>query len=193
MPELHHNRLVIGSTFTAYSTPFPSCVTFRTCPKAPELIFFDLLSQIWQNRTCNDATTHQDAIFANIFLVLKHVVHAINSQGASTEQTVQSLNGTSGSDLSKLPDTNPLELLSFILSELFTLDPGTQQPFIDHTVSRGEAFTVFAAVNSLDHVVGRSITRIHSRPFNKPAARFALKSVKNVLRKRSFDVVGFQK
>ncbi|KAK2949879.1 hypothetical protein BLNAU_15182 [Blattamonas nauphoetae] len=29
------------------------------------------------NRTCNDATTLQDAIFANVFFVLKHVVNAI--------------------------------------------------------------------------------------------------------------------
>ncbi|KAK2963820.1 putative Ubiquitin carboxyl-terminal hydrolase 34 [Blattamonas nauphoetae] len=145
-----------------------------------------------RNRTCSDATTHQDAIFSNVFSVLKHFIPALTSQGTSTEKMVQTLDVASGSDLSKLLYTKPLEMLSFILSALFTLDPGTQQPIIAHAVSRGEAFKVLAAVNSLGHIVGRSITKILSRLFNKPAVRFALKSVKNVVIQRSFDVVGLQ-
>ncbi|KAK2941203.1 hypothetical protein BLNAU_23890 [Blattamonas nauphoetae] len=133
-----------------------------------------------------------DAIFANDFSILKHVVPVIHSQGTSTEKTFQSLDITSDSDLSKLVNTKPVEMLSFILSALFTLDPGTQQQIIAHAVSRGTAFNVLAAVNSLGHIVGRSITRILSRPFNKPAARFALQSVRNVVVQRFFDVVVLQ-
>ncbi|KAK2959265.1 hypothetical protein BLNAU_5823 [Blattamonas nauphoetae] len=97
-----------------------------------------LFNQTWKNK----ADLPIGAIFANVFFVLKHVVHAI-------------------------------------LCALFTLDPGTQQPIIAHAVSRG-------------HIVGRSITTIISRLFNKPTVHFALKSVKTVFMQRSFDFVDIQ-